>query len=106
MANENQGKPSRIGGTFKLFLVIFLVLCVPVVMDQVDVDPDKVKLVGRYAAGATALLILYGIFKRILKIMAFVIVVLLGLVLLVSEGQVHAPRVKDWFAAHATRSSK
>jgi hypothetical protein len=99
MVNENQGKPSRIGKTFKLFLLTFLALCVPMIMDQAEVNPDTVRLVGRIAVGITALLVLYGIFTKILKIMGFVIIVLLALVFLVSEGHVKAPRVKNWFAA-------
>jgi len=101
MANENQGKPSRVGKTFKLFLLTFLALCVPVVMDQVEVNPDTVRLVGRIAAGVTVLLVVYGIFTKVLKIMGLVIVGLLVLVFLVSEGHLHAPRVKDWFATRA-----
>jgi succinate-acetate transporter protein len=103
MANENQGKPSRIGKTFKLFLLTFVVLCVPLAMDQAEVDPDKVRLVGRVAAGITALLVVYGIFTKLLKIMGFVIVVLLAMVFLVSEGHMKAPRVKNWFATHSAR---
>ena len=101
--SENQGKPSRIGKTFKLFLLTFVVLCVPVVMDQAEVNPDTVRLVGRVAAGVTALLVLYGIFTKILKIMGFVIVILLALVFLVSEGHVQAPRVKNWFQTHTAK---
>ena len=103
MVNENQGKPSRVGKTFKLFLLTFLVLCVPVVMDQAEVNRDTVRVIGRFAAGATALLVLYGIVTKILKIMAFVIVILLALVFLVSEGHLHAPRVKNWFATHTAK---
>src|SRR5262245_44948693 len=99
MASENQGKRSGIGRTFKLFLLTFLALCVPMVMDQAGVDPEKVRLAGRIAVGVTALLVLYGIFTKMLKIMGFVIVILLVLVFLVSEGHLKAPRVKNWFAA-------
>ena len=98
MSNENQGKPSRIGKTFKLFLLTFVVLCVPLVMDQAEVNRDTVRLVGRIAAGITALLVVYGIFTKLLKIMGFVIILLLAMVFLVSEGHLQAPRVKDWFA--------
>ena len=97
MVNENQGKPSRVGKTFKLFLLTFLMLCVPMVMDQAEVNHETVRLVGRIAAGVTAFLVLYGIFTKMLKIMGFVIVVLLVLVFLVSEGHLQAPRVKNWF---------
>jgi len=98
MGNENQGKPTRVGKTFKLFLLTFVALCVPIAMDQAEVDPEKVRLAGRIAVGVTALLLLYGIFTKMLKIMGFVIVILLVLVFLVSEGHLKAPRLKNWFA--------
>ena len=34
---------------FKLFLMIFVVLMVPLVMDQADVDREAVRTVGRVA---------------------------------------------------------
>jgi len=95
---QNQKKPGGLGKVFKLFLLAFLALAVPMVMDQAEVNPETVRLAGRIAAGVTVLLVVYGIFTKMLKVMAFVIVVLLGLVLLVSEGHLHTPRVKSWFA--------
>jgi len=103
IVSENQGKPSRVGKTFKLFLLTFVALCVPIVMDQAEVDPEKVKLAGRIAVGVTALLVLYGVFTKMLKIMGFVIVILLVMVFLVSEGHLKAPRVKNWFAARTEK---
>ena len=96
---QNQKKPSGLGRVLKLFLLAFLALAVPMVMDQAEVDPEKVRLAGRIAAGVTVLLVLYGIFTKMLKFMAFVIFVILVLVLLVSEGQLRTPRVKNWVAA-------
>ena len=100
MANETQGRPSRLGKTFKLLLLAFAALAVPVAMDQADVDHEKVRLAGRIAGGATGLLVVYGIFTKMLKVMSFLVVAaVLVLVFLVSEGQIHAPRVKGWFGA-------
>jgi len=95
---QDQKKTRGLGKVFKLFLLAFLALAVPMVMDQAEVNPEKVRLAGRIAAGVTVFLVLYGIFTKMLKIMAFVIILILVLVLLVSEGQLHAPRVKNWFA--------
>ena len=98
---ENQPQPKSSGKTFKLFLVIFLCLAVPIAMDQVDIDREKVRLVGRIAVGVTALLFVYGIFTKMLKVMAFVVLLLITLVFLVAEGHMKAPRVKEWFADKA-----
>ena len=70
---ENQQKPKTGGKTFKLLLVIAVVLAVPIVMDQVDVDPENVRMVGRIAVAITGLLFVIGLFKKMLKVMAFVV---------------------------------
>ncbi len=98
---ENQSQPKSTGKTFKLFLLIFVCLAVPIAMDQVDIDREKVRLVGRIAVGVTALLFLYGLFTKMLKVMAFVVLLLITLVFLVAEGHVKAPHVKEWFADKA-----
>jgi hypothetical protein len=94
---EKTAKPSTVGKTLKLFLLIFVVLLVPVVMDQAEVDRETVRMVGRVAAGITAAMCLYGIFNKLLKAFAFVVLGLIGLTVLVSEGQLKAPRVKALF---------
>ena len=98
---EKQPQPKSTGKTFKLFLLIFVCLAVPVAMDQVDIDREKVRLVGRVAVGVTGLLFLYGLFTKLLKVMAFVVVLLITLVFLVAEGHVKAPHVREWFADRA-----
>ena len=97
--SKEQGKPGGLSKTLKLFLLIFVVLLVPVVMDQAEVNRETVRLVGRVAAGITTLLFLYGIFSKLLKVLAFVVLTMIALAFLVSEGQVKAPRVMDWFAS-------
>jgi predicted PurR-regulated permease PerM len=42
---------------------------------------------------------LIGLFKKMLKVMAFVVLALIALVYLVAEGHVKAPRVSQWFAS-------
>jgi hypothetical protein len=96
---ENQGKPSGSGKTLKLFAIIVLVLLVPLVMDQVEVDKETVKQIGRVVAGIAVLLVLYGIFSKLMKVLGFVVVGLIVLVVLVSEDKIKAPRVKELFAA-------
>jgi hypothetical protein len=96
MADKKQGK-GTLGKTLKLFAIIFVVLLVPMVMDQFDMDREDVKLVGRIAAGLAIVLFLYGIFSKLFKVLAFVVLLLIGGVVLVSEDQVKAPRVKELF---------
>jgi hypothetical protein len=42
---------------------------------------------------------LIGLFKKMLKVMAFVVLALIALVYLVAEGHIKAPRVSQWFAS-------
>ena len=97
--SEKQEKPGVVRKKFRLFLLIFLVLLVPIAMDQSGVDRETVRTVGRVAAGITLALTLYGLFAKVLRTIVLVIMVLITLVFLVSEGHLEAPRVKDWFAS-------
>ncbi len=92
-------KSGTIGRKFKLFAGIFLVLLVPMVMDQADVDREAVQWAGRVSSGITVLLTVYGLMAKLFKTFVFVVIGLIGLVFLVSEGHVKAPRLKDAFAA-------
>lgn len=96
---ENEQQPKSSGKTFKLFLFIVLLLAVPIVMDQVEIDREKVRLVGRIVVGVSVLGFVYGLFTKVLKVMGFVTFLLIALVFLVAEGHVKAPHVRDWFAS-------
>ena len=104
--SDKNAKSSSIGRGLKLFGLIFLVLLVPMVMDQAEVDRETVRTVGRVAAGLTGLLFCYGIFTKALKVLAFVVLALIASVVMVSEGKVKAPRVREFFAARADARSK
>ena len=95
---SEQKSKSTIGRKFKLFMMIFLVLLVPLVMDQAAVDRDTVKWAGRIAAIITVLLSVYGLMTKVFKTFIYVILGLVGLTFLVSEGYVDAPRVTAWSA--------
>ena len=100
--SDNKPKPGTFAKTLKLFLLIFVILLVPIVMDQAEVDRETVRVVGRVAAGITGILFLYGIFTKLMKGLGVVVLLLIGMVVLVSEGQVDAPRVKDWFGERSS----
>jgi|SoiMethySBSTD1v2_1073268.scaffolds.fasta_scaffold830530_2 Na+/glutamate symporter len=96
MADKSK-KPGFFGRSFKLFLTIFVVLLVPVVMDQAEVDRETVRMVGRVAAGISIALLLFGMFTKALKMLGIGIFVLITVVVMISEGSLKAPRVTDWF---------
>lgn len=97
---EKKAPSGAIGKTFKLFLLIFVVLLVPLSMDQAEVGRETVRLAGRIAAGITILLIGYGIFAKLMKVVGFIIMLaFVAVVVLVSEGEVKAPRLAQLWSA-------
>lgn len=97
--SDKQKKPGVIGRKIKLFLWILVVLLVPMVMDQAEIDREAVRMAGRISAGIVVALTVYGLFAKVLKTFVFVILGLVALVVLVSEGTIKAPRVQEWFAS-------
>ena len=94
--SEPTTKPKgALGRAVGHFTMIFVVLLVPVIMDQSDVNPDTVRLVGRIAAGLTLLMLAYSLFSKALKVVGFLLLILLGLVLAMSEGHLKFPRLKQ-----------
>lgn len=81
--------------TFKFVLVIIAILLIPMVMDQMEVSEEDVKIAGRICGGLAGLVTLYGILTKMLKVFAFIVVALIGLVALVSEGVIEAPRLTN-----------
>jgi hypothetical protein len=95
MADKPKQGKGRLGKALKLFAIILVVLLVPMAMDQLDVDKENVRWAGRIAAGLAGLLFLYGIFSKVMKSLAFVVLALIAVVVLVSEGKIEAPRLKQ-----------
>jgi len=96
-------KPGFLGKKVRLFLLILIVLLVPVVMDQTGVDRETIRWAGRIAAGLTVLLTVYGLFAKVFRTVIFVILGLVALVVLVSEGTLEAPRLTKWSAERAAK---
>ena len=92
---QTKKKGGAVAKALKLFALTVVVLLVPLVLDQLEVDPESVKIVGRVAAAVTVVLILYGMFTKLLKFFGFVIAGLTVLVVLVSEGVIKAPRLTE-----------
>jgi hypothetical protein len=94
-------KSGGLAKALKLFLLILVVLLVPVTMDQLEVDREQVRMVGRVAAVTALLMLAYGVFKKLLKLLAFVVLALITMEFLVAEGELKAPRIQNWFAERA-----
>lgn len=77
----------------RLLLLIILIGMLPVVMEQLDIQRENLKLVGRCIAGVGVLLIAFALVKEIGKVVAIMAVALLAFMLLVSEGLIEPPRL-------------
>ncbi|MBX3463948.1 MAG: hypothetical protein KF830_12320 [Planctomycetes bacterium] len=103
MSEKSKSKPGAVGRSFKLFATIFVVLLVPLGMDQAGVTRETVQMAGRIAGGITLLLLLYGIFSKLFRVFAFVVLALIAMVVLVSEGKIQAPRLSALFGSSDAR---
>ena len=78
---------------FRIAFVIIAIILVPLVMDQLELSAEDVKIAGRVCAGIAGIFTLYGIFTKMLRLFSFVIFALIVLAVLVSEGIIQAPHV-------------
>jgi hypothetical protein len=81
--------------TLKFVLVIIVILLIPMVMEQMEMTEDDVRIAGRICGGIAGLFTLYGILTKVLKVFAFIVVALIALAVLVSEGVIEAPRIME-----------
>ena len=94
MANKNDEKPkSRGPSTFKLFLVVAILLLVPTTMEQLSMHQDTVKQVGRVCVGIALLFFAYGIFSKVMRFTGVVILVLIVARVLANEGVIELPKL-------------
>ena|ERR1041384_887363 len=98
MADKQKQGKGRIGRALKLFAIILVILLVPMAMDQFDVDRENVRWAGRIAGGIALLMFLYGIFSKVMKTFGLVVLALIAVVVLVSEGKIEAPRLQKLFS--------
>ncbi|MEZ5276011.1 MAG: hypothetical protein R3F07_06505 [Opitutaceae bacterium] len=78
---------------FKIAFVIIAIILIPLVMDQLELSREDVKIAGRVCAGIAGIFTLYGIFTKMLRLFSFVIFALIVLAVLVSEGIIQAPHL-------------
>ena len=94
MANKNDEKPkSRGPSTFKLFLVVAILLLVPTTMEQLSMHQDTVRQVGRVCVGIALLFFAYGIFSKVMRFTGVLLLVLIVARLLANEGVIEFPKL-------------
>lgn len=96
MAKTSDEKSKRRGfGTFKLFLIVVILLLIPTTMEQLSMHEDTVKQVGRMCVGIALLFFLYGLLSKALRFVGIILVILIGARALANEGVIKFPKLQE-----------
>ena len=77
----------------ELAAVAVIILAVPIVLYLFGVDRATIKIVGRTCVGIALLPFAYGLFTKALRLMLVLLVAVIVLVVLVSEGYIDLPKI-------------
>jgi hypothetical protein len=95
MAKKSDESPKRRGpSTFKLCLVVIVLLLIPTTMEELSMHQDTVRLVGRVCVGIAALFFLYGLLTKVLRFAGLVLLVLIAIRALANEGVIELPKLR------------
>ncbi len=79
----------------KIILVIFSIILIPIVMDQMDFSEADVAVAGRICAIIAGGFTVIGILARLLKVFAGIVISLIVLMVLVTENIIEAPKLME-----------
>jgi len=92
------GKESRksgLGTAIKLTFLCLCILAIPVAAREAELDPAQVTWVARGCVGVVLLILMVGLFKHTLKILAVLIALLAIVIVLATEGIIEAPKMME-----------
>jgi O-antigen ligase len=95
MATKSEEKPKRGLGTFKLSLIVIVLLLIPTTMEQLSTHQDTVRAVGRVCVGIALLFFFYGLLSKVLRFAGVILLVLIVARVLANEGVVEVPRLLE-----------
>ena len=96
MAKNGEEKSERRGsGTFKLCLIVLILLLIPTTMEQLSAHEDTVRSVGRVCVGIALLFFAYGLFSKVLRFAGLILFVLIVARALANEGVVKVPMLRE-----------
>lgn len=96
MANTSDFSSGGRGpSTFKLVLVVIILLLIPTTMEQLEAHEDTVRLVGRVCVGLALLGFLYGLIAKAMRFGGLVLLVLIGARALANEGVIEVPKLRE-----------
>jgi hypothetical protein len=95
MASKSDKSEKRGIGTFKLVLIVLILLLIPTTMEQLSAHPDTVRDVGRVCVGLALLFFIYGLLSKALRFFGLVLLVLIVGRVLANEGIVEVPMLRE-----------
>jgi len=90
--HQNPPRRSDFWASVRILLLIVLIAMITMVSQQLDVDPENLKIVGRITVTVGLLVVIYGLIKHISKLITVVAFLLLAGMVLVSEGLIDVPK--------------
>jgi len=95
MANTSDRSGQGGISTFKLVLIVILLLLVPTTMEQLEAHEDTVRMVGRVCVGLALLAFFYGLIAKAMRFGGLILLVLIGARALANEGVIEVPKLRE-----------
>jgi hypothetical protein len=94
MTGQEERK-SKLGPAIKLTFLCLCLLAIPVAAREAELDKEVLTWVARVCVGLVVLVLLVGLFKHSLRILAVLIALLALVIILATEGVIEAPRLME-----------
>lgn len=98
MANDAKSEKRGLS-TFKLVLIVLILLLIPTTMEQLEMHEETVRNVGRVCVGIALLFFFYGLLSKAIKFVGLILLVLIVARVLANEGVVEVPKLREKLAS-------
>ena len=98
MAKNNDSEKRGLS-SFKLCLIVVILLLIPTTMEQLEMHQETVRAVGRVCVGIAALFFFYGLLSKVLRFTGVLLLILIGARALANEGVIEFPKLREKIAA-------
>jgi hypothetical protein len=95
MSEEKATTVRKGPSTFQFVLFAVIIAVVAPAMQQLDIDKETVKIVGRACAAFAVALLLWGMFTKMIKVVGIVLALIVATSVLVSEGVIEPPKIAE-----------
>ena len=99
MAKSDEKSGKRGLSTFKLVLIVLILLLIPTTMEQLEAHEETVRAVGRACVGLALLFFLYGLISKAMRVGGVILLLLIVARGLANEGVVEVPKLRGKISA-------